>query len=83
MAVVRGQREHLCGDVLGQAVVQLGSVGMQHLGNTRNLRRSGGRRARAAAGDQHVHIAAALKRGGDGIEGRTLDGGVVVFGNNK
>jgi hypothetical protein len=36
-----------------------------------------------AAGDQHVHVAAALGGRGHGVEGAALQGGVVVFSDNE
>ncbi len=35
------------------------------------------------AGDEHVNFTARSGGGGDGVEGRALDGFVVVFGNNE
>ena len=35
------------------------------------------------ASDQHVHIRAHRKRGGDDLIGGFLDGSAVVFGNDK
>ena len=35
------------------------------------------------AGHQHVDVATARGGGGDGVERRALDGGVVVFGNDE
>jgi hypothetical protein len=62
VAVVRGQRQRLLGDVFGQAVGELRAVGDQHLGiRRRSLQRLRLRR-RVGAGDQYMNIAAALAR---------------------
>jgi hypothetical protein len=65
-------------------MAQAGAVGVQHLGHAGDLR--GGRCSGAAgivAGHQHMHLAAAGQRRGDGVQRRALDGGVVVFGNDE
>ncbi len=64
---------------MGQRV----AIGVQHLGHAGNLRGSGGGGTGMATGHQHVHVAAAFQRGGDGVQGSALDGGVVVFSNYK
>lgn len=83
MAVVGGDRQHLGGDVLGQAVGQAGAVGHDDLGDAGDLRGGLAGFGGIGAGHQHVHIAAAGDGGGDGVQGGGLDGGVVVFGNNE
>jgi hypothetical protein len=53
---------------------------LAHTGDLRRLRGGG---AGIGAGDQHVDVTATGQGRGHGIEGRALDRGVVVFGNNK
>ena len=83
MAVAAGQGQHLRGHVLGQAVVEVRRVGVQHLGHAGDLRRRGGRSGGAGTGHQHVDLAATGQRGGHGVERGALDGRVVVFGNDE
>jgi hypothetical protein len=80
--VARGQREHLLGDVLGQAVFELRAFGDQHLGHAGDLRRGFGSGAGVVAGDQHVDVATAGQRRGDGVVGAALQAGVIVFCND-
>ena len=83
VAVARGEREHLRGDVLGQPVREHLGVGVQHLGDAADRRGCGGGAGGAGAGDQHVDRAAHLGRGGDGVERRRTNAGVVVFGDDE
>ena len=83
MAVVLCQSQHLGGDVLGQAVSQVFAVGVQHLGHASDLRGGLCGCSGVVAGDQHVHVAAAGQRRGDGVECGALDRLVVVFGNDE
>ena len=69
MAVVAGDGQHLGGHVLGQAVGEVLAFGMDHLGDAGDLRGGLGGFAGVVAGDQHVHVAAALGSRGDGVEG--------------
>jgi hypothetical protein len=62
---------------------ELRAVGVDDLAHTGDLRRLRGGRAGIGAGDQHVDVTATGQGRGHGIEGRALDRGVVVFGNNK
>ena len=59
------------------------AVGVQHLGDAGDggcgLRGAG----RVVAGDEHVNVTTTLHCRGDGVEGRTLQGAVIVFGNNE
>ena len=75
------QCQNLRRHVLRQAVLKARTFGMQHLAHARNLRRRRRRRSSIVARDQHMDVATALQRGGDGVEGCALDGCVVVFGN--
>jgi hypothetical protein len=52
VAVAAGQREHLRGDVLGEAVREDLGVGVQHLGDAVDRRRGARGTRRAGAGDQ-------------------------------
>jgi len=83
VAIGLGDLQHLGGDVLGELLGQARAVGVQHLGHTLELAGGLGRAAGVVAGDQHVHVAAALGGGGDSVQGRTLEGAVVVFGNDE
>ena len=71
------------GDVFGQAMGQAGGVGVQHLGDTGDLGGGLGGFGGVLAGDQHVDVATAGQRSGDGVQGGGLDGGVVVFGHHE
>ncbi|MNY51234.1 hypothetical protein D3C86_1868050 [compost metagenome] len=79
MAVARSQRQHLGGDVLGQAVLQRCAIGMDDFGHASDLGSGGRSGGGAFAGHQHMHIATAGHGGRHGVEGCGLDGGVVVF----
>ena len=80
MAVVLGNGQHLGSHVLGQVLGQARAVGRDHLGHAHDLGGGGGGFGGIGTGNQHVHIAAgAGERRRDGVEGRRLDGGVVVF----
>ena len=83
MAVAAGERHDELGQVLGQAVGIGSVIGQQHLGDAGDRR--GGFRGGAAilAGHQHDQIAADGLGGGDGIEGRRLQAGVVVLGDEE
>ena len=60
-----------------------GDVGHQHLGDARQLRRSGGGGGvQVGAGHQHVHLAQLLRRG-DRAARRLLHAGIVEFEQNK
>jgi hypothetical protein len=58
-------------------------IGVQNLGHTRKLSRCRCRCASIAASYQHMHVRPALKRSGNRVEGGTLEGGVVVFGDDE
>jgi hypothetical protein len=83
MAVGLGHGHDLRGQRLCQAVAQRCAVGVQHLGHTGDLRGGLGHAFRIGAGHQQVHVTTAGQRRGDGVEGRTLDVCVVVFGNDE
>src|SRR5512135_3568644 len=78
--IALGERGEQRADVLGDLVVELRGVRVQHFRDPGNL--CGGlRRATAlVAGDQQVDLAADLLRGSDRAEGRLLDRLVVVLG---
>jgi hypothetical protein len=69
--------------VLGQAVLEAGGVGVDHLAHAGDLCGGVGGSASVVPGDEHVHVPSTLSGSGDGVQGRALDGGVVVFGNNE
>ena len=79
MAVGGGDGQHLGGHVFSQSVGESIAIGVDDFGHTGDLcgSRSGG--TGIAAGHQHVHITTGLRRSGHGVQGRALDGGVVVF----
>jgi hypothetical protein len=83
VAVVAGNRQHLGGHVLGQAVLEAGAVGVDHLGHAGDLGGGSGGSAGVVAGHQHVHIAAAGLGGRHGVQRCALDRSVVVFCNNE
>ena len=62
---------------------EAGGVGVDHLGHAGDLRGGLGGGGGVVAGHEHVHVTSALGGGGHGVEGRALEGGVVVFGNNE
>src|SRR5690606_10032237 len=65
-------------------VGERGAVGHDDLGDTGDLAGGLAGFGGVRAGHQHMHIAAgAGDGGGDGVQGRRLERGVVVFGNNK
>jgi hypothetical protein len=64
------------------AVGQALGVGVNHFAHAGNVRGGSGGGASVVASDQHVHIASTLGGCGHGVEGGTLDGCVVVFGNH-
>ena len=78
-AVAAGERQHLGCHVFSQAVGQAGFVGMDHFGHTGDLRGSSGSSACIATSHQHVYITTALGSSSHGVQGRALDGVVVVF----
>jgi hypothetical protein len=67
--------------VFGEGVFELRAVCVQHLCDAGDLGGGLGRFGSIRAGDQHVHVTAALRSGGHGVEGRRLrmDCCVVVF----
>ena len=83
VAVAASHSQHLRGQVFGQAMLQGRAIGMQHFGDAGHLR--GGLRGSGGvvACDEHMHIAAALAGGRDGVQRGGLEGGVVVFGDNE
>ena len=83
MRVSLGDGHHLRCQVLGHAVVQTWRVGVQHLGHAGYAGRGLGRAGGAGAGNQHMDVAAALQRRRHGVQGRALDGVVVVFGYDE
>ena len=83
MAVIGGNGHHLRHHVFRQAMCQSVAVGVQHFGYTRNLGGGGSGGGRIATGHQDVDVATALQGGGNGVEGSTLDGCVVVFGDDE
>jgi len=56
---------------------------MQHLGHALDRSGSLGRALRVVAGDKHMHVAAALRSGRNGVEGRALEGAMVVFSDDE
>ena len=83
MAVAARERDDLRRHVLGQAMLEARRFGVQHLADTGDLRGLLGGFGGVVAGNQHVDVATGFCRGGHGVEGRALDVGVVVFGNDE
>jgi len=81
MAVARCHGDHLGGQVLSQAVGQLGGIGVQHLGDASDLCSGGSGAGGIRASHQNVDISTACQRSRDGVQGGALDVGVVVFSN--
>ena len=67
----------------GLAVLEAGGIGVQHLGDAGDLRSRLGDCGSAMAGDEHMDLAAASQRSGDGVEGGALEGAVVVFSHDE
>jgi hypothetical protein len=67
--------------VFGQGIGKMGCISHQYFAHTGNLCGGLGRGNAIAAGDQHVHVTTAFNGGSDSVEGRTLEGRVVVFCN--
>ncbi len=84
VAVAAGEREHLRGDVLGEAVREHLGVGVQHLGDAAD-RRSRRRRRRPSRSRRSGRATAPpiWRRRGDGVEGRRANAGVVVLGDDE
>lgn len=83
MAIGRRQRQHLGGDVPGQALAQAWAVGDDHLDHAGDLRGGQACFGGVRAGHQDVHLAAACRGSGDGVERRGVEGEVVVFSNDE
>ena len=83
MAVVGGDGEHLCSDVLGQAMGQGFAVDVDDFGDTSDLGGGLCSSSGVVASDEHMHVATASGSSGHGVEGGALDGRVVVFGNDE
>ena len=64
-------------------MLESSAVGMDHFGHTGDLRGGSSGGARIAAGNQYVYITTRLGGSSHGVQGGTLDGCVVVFGDNK
>ncbi len=77
--VAVGQRQHLQGQVLRQAIGQVRRVGQQHLADAGNASRLARHLGAAAAGHQHVGAAGRLQGRGDDVARRWLESLVVVF----
>ena len=73
------QRGHVFRGLSGE----LRRVGVQHFRHAGDLRRRLGCALRVVPGDQHVDVAADLLRGGDGVERRAFERGVIVFGDDE
>src|SRR5690606_17954894 len=73
----------LGGDVLGQAVAKVGTVGVKDLGDASHL--GGGLRGCLGAGarDQHGDVGAQLRSRRDGAQCRGVEVGIVVFGDDQ
>src|SRR5690606_19838588 len=69
--------------VLCQTIGEIIGIGNQYLAHARGLCSSLRGGLALMAGDQHVHIAAALGGCGDRVQGAGFQAGVVVFGNNE
>jgi len=78
-----GDGQHLRGHVLGQAMGQGFAVGVDDFGHAGDLGGSLRGGASVVASDEHMHVTTAGGGSRDGVEGRALDGRVVVFGNHK
>jgi hypothetical protein len=83
VAVATCDGHDLCRHVFGQAVRQGVAVRVQHFADTGNLCCCCCCGTGIAASDKDVDITAALQGGSHGVEGGTLDGCVVVFGDNE
>ena len=83
MAVIPRQRDHQCGQIFRQRMCVGGRVDAQNLAHPTDFGRSGHHRRRIMPGDQQMDIAANLRCGSHGIEGRALETGIVVFSDNK
>ena len=83
VAVGAGDADHLRGHVLGQAVGEVIAFDMDDLGDAGYS--GGGLRGGSGiqAGDQHMHVTAALGGSGHGVQGGGPDARVVVFCNHK
>ena len=78
-AVAAHQREHRCGDLLGEALREIWRLGEQDLAHAVELAGSFGDRAAILAGDQNIHIGAELACGGQRLGGRRRKRLVVVL----
>src|SRR5205814_2133979 len=83
VAVAARECDDLGRDVLRELLGQLRRIGQQYLGHAGDLARRVGCTLGVVPGHQHMDLAARLLRGGDGVEGRTLQGAMVVFGNDE
>ena len=83
--VVRRQRHDQRSQRLGEIVLVSRAFGEQHFLDALQLRGGFGRGlgALAAAGDQHMHVAAELACRRQRLVGHVLEGFVVVFGNQQ
>jgi hypothetical protein len=77
---IRPARPTTRGHVFPQSVRELRRVhaALRH-GDLRRL----GYSLRVVPGDKHVNVTADLLRSGDGIERRTLEGDMIVFGDDE
>ncbi len=73
----------LLGDVFRQAVGHMGGIGDDDLGDASHLGSCSCSGAAIAAGDQQMDLTAASDGCGYGVEGASLEGGVVVFSDNE
>jgi hypothetical protein len=82
--VVGGRQRHdQRGHRLGHLVGERGVVGGEHLGDARQRGGLGRGAGDAGTRDQHMDVATDLRGGGERLEGGVLDGGAVVFGDQK
>ena len=83
VGVAARQPDHQCRHIFGELVGVVWGVGDQYFFDTRDLGGGFGNRPAVVAGHQHGDILAQLRGGGDGVQGRRLEGSVVVFGNDQ
>ena len=83
MRVAVRHRDQQVGDRLGQRVLVVGVVDVDHVVDAGDLRGLRGDVAALVTGDQHRDRPTAGDRGGDGVQGGLLEDRVVVFGKDQ